>query len=153
MYTQREGYTSNLLLISFIKTLSSGYLIIIRSASGTPKPGKICVSTNCHYCPHLDKNGACWSFTANQKYIVPSRISCKLNNLVYLFTCIRCGLQYVGETSRSLATRMSEHLCDIRHEANPDQAPPFCQTKRSQHSGQTFWKSPSRSERSQSQNP
>ncbi len=58
-----------------------------RSAGGTPKPGKICVSTNCHYCPNLDKSGACWSFTTNQKYIVPSRISCKLNNSVYLFTC------------------------------------------------------------------
>ncbi len=91
---------------------------------GTPKPSKILVSTNCHYCPHLDKSGAWWGFTTNQKYIVPSRISCKLNNLVYLFTCTCCGLQYLGETSRSLATRMSEHLHGIRHEANPDQAPP-----------------------------
>ncbi len=57
----------------------------------------------------------------NQKYIVPSRFSCKLNNLVYLFTCTRCGLQYVGETSRNLATRLSEHLHDIWHEANREQ--------------------------------
>ncbi len=101
-----------------------------RSAGGTSKSGKICVSTNCHYCPHLEKSEAWWSFTTNQKYIVPSRISCKLNNLVYMFTCARCGLQYVGETSRSLATRMSEHLCDVRHEANPDQANLFLSNKK-----------------------
>ena len=95
-----------------------------RTTGGPPKPGKICSKTNCPYCSTLDKGGACRSFVTSQKYIVPSKISCKLNNLVYLFSCTRCGLQYVGETYRTLAERLSEHLRDIRHEANPDSAPP-----------------------------
>ncbi len=75
------------------------------SACSTPKPSKVCLSTNCHYCPHLDTICTSWNFVTNQKHIVPSRISCKLNNLVYLFTCT-CCLQYVGETSRNFATTL-----------------------------------------------
>ncbi|MCB4773535.1 MAG: GIY-YIG nuclease family protein [Sulfurovum sp.] len=37
------------------------------------------------------------------------------DNLVYAITCQSCNLSYVGETSRSLADRFSEHLADIRH--------------------------------------
>ncbi len=52
-----------------------------------------------------------------------------MNNLVYLLSCTRCGLQYVGETYRTLADRLCEHLCDIRHEANPDTAHPSVKQK------------------------
>ncbi len=43
-----------------------------------------------------------------------------MNNLVYLLSFTRCGLQYVGEIYWTLADTLS----DIRHKANPDTAPP-----------------------------
>ena len=50
------------------------------------------------------------SFNINQE-----DFTCQSNNLVYAITCQSCNLIYVGETSRSLAVRFSEHLADIRH--------------------------------------
>ncbi len=75
------------------------------------------------YCPLMDKSGTCFSSVTTHKYIVPSRISCKLNNLVYLLTCTYCQLQHVGETYCSLKERLSKHLGDIGHECSPDCAP------------------------------
>ncbi len=89
-----------------------------------PNPNNICSKTDCDYCPLLDKSGTSFSSITTHKYIVPSRISCKLNNLVYLLTCTHCQLQYVGETYLSLKERLSEHLRDIGHECNPDYALP-----------------------------
>ncbi len=89
-----------------------------------PYPNKLCMNAECNYCPLLDKSGNCISSITNHKYIVPSRLSCKLNNLIYLLSGTRCHVKYVGETYRSLKERLSEHLCDIHHECNPQYAPP-----------------------------
>ncbi len=100
-----------------------------RTTGGVPKPGNICHKTDCPYCSKLNTEGFCHSFVTSHKYIVPSKISCKMNNLVYLLSCTRCGLQNVGETYLTLADRLSQHLRDIRHEANPDTAPPSVKQK------------------------
>ena len=36
--------------------------------------------------------------------------------MVYLITCRRCGLQYVGETSQPLYARINGHQSDIMHQ-------------------------------------
>ena len=41
--------------------------------------------------------------------------TCQSTDLVYAIKCSKCSKLYVGETGRSLATRFSEHLADIRH--------------------------------------
>ena len=40
--------------------------------------------------------------------------SCNTSNVVYLVTCQRCGLQYVGETSQALRKRMNNHRANIK---------------------------------------
>ena len=40
--------------------------------------------------------------------------ACKLSNLIYLITCEHCGLQYVGQTKRSLCRRFIEHRFTFR---------------------------------------
>ncbi len=95
-----------------------------------PNPKKISSKTDCDYCPLMDKSGICFSSVTTHKYIVPSSISCKLNNLVYLLTCTRCQLQHISETYCSLKERLSEHLRDIGHQCNPEYAPPSVIQKR-----------------------
>ena len=46
---------------------------------------------------------------------VKSRASYKSSNIVYLTTCRRCGLQYVGEMSQPLHARIDGHWSDITH--------------------------------------
>ncbi len=99
------------------------------TTGGTLKPGKICHKTDCLYCSKLNTEGSCHSFVTSHKYFVPSKISCKMNNLVYLLSCSCCRLQYVGETHRTLADRLSEHLHDIHLTL-----PSFCKTIGPYHS-------------------
>ena len=42
--------------------------------------------------------------------------SCKSSDVIYLITCRRCGLQYVGETGRPLHMRVNGHRYDIVHQ-------------------------------------
>ena len=46
---------------------------------------------------------------------IKTTFTCRSDNLVYAITCHSCNFVYVGEVSRSLAVRFSEHLADIRH--------------------------------------
>ena len=41
------------------------------------------------------------------------RISCSDTSIIYLIVCKRCSIRYVGETSRSLRSRISEHVYNI----------------------------------------
>ena len=45
-------------------------------------------------------------------------IDCMSANLVYLITCYRCSLQYVGETVRGLNMRFYEHQKEISKPEN-----------------------------------
>ena len=48
-------------------------------------------------------------------YKVKFCASCKSSNIVYLITCRRCGLPYVGETRQPLHARVDGHWYDILH--------------------------------------
>ena len=41
--------------------------------------------------------------------------SCKSSNVIYLITCRRCGLKYVGETGQPHHMRVNGHRYDIAH--------------------------------------
>ena len=41
------------------------------------------------------------------------QLTCGSSNVVYAIHCIRCGLMYVGETGRSLQSRINRHLAGI----------------------------------------
>ena len=102
------------------------------SHNTTIREDKICKNTQrftCTVCPKLDKSGTCYNNITKRKYIIPQRFCCKMDNLVYLLSCNRCGKQYVGETCRTLRVRMQEHLRDIKYATHPDLAPPSIRDK------------------------
>ena len=42
------------------------------------------------------------------------RLSCGTTNVIYGIHCVHCGLVYVGETGRSLRSRMNGHRSAIK---------------------------------------
>jgi hypothetical protein len=44
----------------------------------------------------------------------PKPLTCSSSNIIYLISCSRCGIQYVGETSQKLNLRMNNHRSAIR---------------------------------------
>ena len=75
---------------------------------------------NCKLCLEFCPNKSFTSSSTNRSYntIVPSHvksITCKSSNLIYLITCLNCGLQYVGETAQKLNARFNLHRQGIRN--------------------------------------
>ena len=46
--------------------------------------------------------------------LIKHRITCKSMNAIYLISCANCSQRYIGQTGRTLATRIKEHLYGIR---------------------------------------
>ena len=81
-----------------------------------------CGSKHCKTCFHLVEGDSFTSNITNIKYSVVSRNSdmdCSTRNVIYLITCRKCGVQYVGKTSPTLRCRLNNHhnrlkqLCDL----------------------------------------
>ena len=70
---------------------------------------------SCVYC-HYIMTGDHVKFTAT-KYIhqITTQITCNTRNLIYLITCLKCLMQYVGETDRRLKDRFLEHQGYVRN--------------------------------------
>ena len=72
----------------------------------------------CTYCPRIKKVDKITSFYSKKTYLcknLPSKacITCELSNLIYLISCKKCGLQYVGETKRPFRSRIYEHTRSV----------------------------------------
>ena len=45
-------------------------------------------------------------------------LNCNTNNLIYLINCNKCNLQYIGQTSRKLKERFTDHFSNIKTHKN-----------------------------------
>ncbi|OCU00888.1 hypothetical protein XELAEV_18006665mg [Xenopus laevis] len=73
-----------------------------------------CGSKRCLTCGviQLSKDFEC--SVTHETFQIRSYINCNTSGVVYLITCKKCGVQYVGCTMRSLKSRIREHLNTIR---------------------------------------
>ena len=83
---------------------------IVTKADGTTR----CVNTRCRVCEYITPSQFIRSRVNCKSFKTKGNINCKTSNIIYLITCNLCGLQYVGETSRTLADRVNTHLSCIR---------------------------------------
>lgn len=51
---------------------------------------------------------------------IQQSFSSRSKNCVYLLYCVKCKLQYVGETKNMLSTRMGQHKYNVRHQKEVD---------------------------------
>ena len=74
-----------------------------------------CNSNRCRqFCPRFLPSEFVYSFSIdryfeciNKEY--PKVVNCKSQNVLYLITCAKCFLQYVGETSSVIGVRFGTH--------------------------------------------
>lgn len=93
---------------------------------------RVCCKINCLTCKFNAVSDTQFSSSAYKtKYVINCNISCSSNNIVYLITCSLCRIQYVGETSRTLAKRLTEHRYSIKLRKNTPIAVHFCSTNHS----------------------
>ena len=77
-----------------------------------------CGKKSCLTCCENEFKPIFESTVTGKKYSVvnhtPHPLTCSSSNVIYLVSCSRCGIQYVGETSAMLRTRMNGHRYTIR---------------------------------------
>ncbi len=102
--------------------------------SKNPSGWKVCNNTYCMYNSYLDKSGAATIATTNCMYVIPQHTSSMSNNLIYLITCTKCGLQYMCQTKCPLNKCFYEYFREIKHD-HDDTAP---QNTRTVHTCETL---------------
>ena len=92
----------------------------------------------CKYCKLIRYQTHTDNYNHTQKWkcqIPPkSRITCKLSNVVYAITCLKCKKEYVGETLRPVQRRMYEHILSVEKPAPYRDTPVSRHFCRSDHS-------------------
>ena len=63
---------------------------------------------------------------------LPKHIKCEISNAIYLITCTKCNMHYVGETSRVLRKRIYEHKASAQKDGQS--TPVSCHFKNDAHS-------------------
>ena len=75
----------------------------------------------CALCVNLKPSAGFYSNLTHRNYVTKcddkniNTLNCSTSNCIYLITCCRCGLQYVGETVQSLRDRFSGHRTGIKN--------------------------------------
>ena len=94
-----------------IQTVGGGLATTL--AVGSEPLGSRHCRSDCMTCPSLTRNPFVTCFVTGRIYsirdIQPSQLHCKLQNYVYLLTCLSCGVQYVGESIVPVNLRMNIH--------------------------------------------
>jgi hypothetical protein len=73
-----------------------------------------CSSSRCRACNYIVPSNVFKSSFNRRSFNIKSKFTCKSSNIIYLITCKQCGMQYVGQTGRTLAERICDHLSNIR---------------------------------------
>ena len=74
----------------------------------------MCNASHCNVCPFVKETSTFKCPHSHLRFPITSRLSCSSTNTIYVIECQACSKMYVGETSRPLRERISEHLRDIR---------------------------------------
>ena len=74
-----------------------------------------CTSIKCQMCTtYSDENSRVRSSTNGQSFLIKHRLNCNSANIIYLISCKKCAMQYIGETGRRLRDRLNDHCSAIR---------------------------------------
>ncbi len=88
--------------------------ILVRAKLPNNKPNKT-TNCKCQTCQHWIKTTTITSTVTGESFPVDKSMSCKTENCIYLIQCKICQLQYVGESSRAISKRYTEHKSRINH--------------------------------------
>ena len=69
---------------------------------------------NCQCNKHFLKHDTIKSNSSNTLYPIDPQLDCHSTNVIYLISCQRDGIRYVGQTANCLNTRLNHHKSDIK---------------------------------------
>ena len=104
-------------MVAFRKPRSlSDYLVRARFMSGSNQELKgtcQCNSNRCQICNFLSLGRSFRSHITSKEFSTNYNLDCNSNNVVYLISCKKCNIQYVGSTTTKFRTRFNNHKSRI----------------------------------------
>ena len=89
------------------------FIAAVGTVSSSRLTFSCCKDKRCMTCPKFVQSDTFKSHVTNQKYKVINHteesLSCHSQNIIYLLTCLCCGIQYVGETIWPFHKRNNQH--------------------------------------------
>ncbi len=113
-----NSFTTNLKLVSAYTNGKNLKQLLVRSKLESDRTGAFwcCDQPRCLTCRLHSCRTAHFPSTKNNKdFNIRDNIYCSSSNLIYVITCQKCKLQYVGETGRSLRDRLTDHRSAIKN--------------------------------------
>ena len=78
-----------------------------------------CGQAHCFTCRfHANDSTHFYNIQNNTQIKIENTIYCKSSNIIYLISCTKCNVQYIGETARTLRERMNDHRSAINKRKN-----------------------------------
>ena len=77
-----------------------------------------CGSVRCKTCKHMSQGNCFVSNVTRKSYTISSSMNCATHNVIYLISCKKCDVQYVGETNQTLRKRLNGHRTHLRKLTN-----------------------------------
>ena len=77
-----------------------------------------CKRANCMVCNFLVEGNRFRSFVTKRNYYINFNLNCNSSFAVYLISCSRCGVQYVGSTITKFRMRFNNHKSRINKHAS-----------------------------------
>ncbi len=68
-----------------------------------------CNKIHCKVCPYVSDERLVCSTTTGQFFAFLHESNCESKNVIYLLSCKKCGIQYVGETMQTVRERFNQH--------------------------------------------
>ena len=83
-------------------------------------PTKFSTCTRCNFCKfHWKQNTQFQSLVTSCTFNIPPKevttcLTCHSKNVIYLITCTKCEVQYVGLTSQKIRDQIGQHIRHIK---------------------------------------
>ncbi|KAI8493623.1 hypothetical protein Bbelb_285440 [Branchiostoma belcheri] len=74
-----------------------------------------CGSERCTTCEHLEEGATFSSHATEESFQMKDSMTCRSTYVIYLISCSKCGLQFVGETKEELRTKFSSLVASINN--------------------------------------
>lgn len=85
----------------------------LKTPSGSQPCNRPCIT-----CPYMTRSSTITCHTTKEIIKIRGSFDCRSKNIIYVITCKRCNLQYVGQTGNTINERLRGHLADIKARNN-----------------------------------
>lgn len=77
-----------------------------------------CGSFNCKCCVHIMKTNSYMDTSRELFFDIIDQFDCNSSDVIYLISCLKCKMMYVGQSGRKIRERLNNHRSDIKNNKN-----------------------------------